>query len=44
MNTFQKLFWFPKTLYSPKFMVLNIDSLSSIKDTVCNNALNMQCP
>lgn len=43
MNTFLKLLWFPKTLYSPKFIVLNIYSPSGIKDTVCNNTLNMQC-
>lgn len=39
MNTFLKLLWFPKTLYSLKLIVLNIDS-PGIKDTVCNN---MQC-
>lgn len=43
MNTLLKWFWFLKTLYSPKFTVLSIYSPSGIKDTVCNNVLNMQC-
>lgn len=43
MNIFLKLFWFLKTLYSPKVTVLNIDALSGIKDILCNNALSMQC-